>query len=524
MNWLDNFKKERELMYLSMISNGEYQAEVNRAAGPSGVLTSRQYDRQYANDIGFSPLNIHNHSNYYNLVGMAEFSAMVNGYYLRTRHNDYRLERAAGEGSNFLATNNISYPAVPSDVTGDLSNQIEVIKKYLQVLAQKADTSTVADAESAFKYAVSYLEAWFEPISGDEIRDTFFSERHQINTNSLRDLINKDQYYTYGGHKNQFENIPHLPVFVKDIDENGDPVFVILKYRICTKDFRRVFHAPSPWPVSSVLFKEDRNLDEVGRNLPRSHEKYRIRPALNYSSKYRYDNNYMTLTDWIMRTTFGLDGEGSTVHEEYTDYNNDTVLERPFGAEGVRLNSSRYHRLYKYSDSDAANRRTSYRTFSDSNLFVSMNTRPEVFAKKYGDKEYRFSYAIPLELHVLTFLPNWNPLGAINAQAEGIEMSELQGKGDSQDNPLDGYHKNHFFYRTPVELFQNETGDVADTGNDPKWVKCQDGTVNQFAASGHKIFLPEIQGVNNGESIRTRYPVYPVRQENDIFKRIEFNL
>ena len=151
-----------------------------------------------------------------------------------------------------------------------------------------------------------------------------------------------------------------------------------------------------------------------------------------------------------------------------------------------------------------------------------MNTRPEVFAKKYGDKEYRFSYAIPLELHILTFLPNWNPLGAVNAESLGLTPAQLKGKG-AQDNPLDGFHVNEFFYRTPVELFENETGDAADTGSFPKWVKCADGSVNKFAASGHKIHLPKIPGVNDGNRIRTRYPIYPVREENDIFKRREYD-
>ncbi len=374
--------------------------------------------------------------------------------------------------------------------------------------------------------AISYLEVWFEPISNDEVRDTFHSQRHQINANSLRDLINKDQYYTYGGHKNHFENIPHLPVFVKDIDENGDPVFVILKYRICVRDFRPIFHnTSSQWTPSAILYKEGRAMDSEARKRYSKADKFRMLPRIDGTEKYHYHNNGdMRLLDWSMRQVFGLDGTYSTVRETYTDYGNDTELQRPWGPDGAQLNSSRYHRLYKYSYDDAANRRTSYRTFSDSNLFVSMNTRPEVFAKKYGDKEYRFSYAIPLEMHILTFLPNWNPLGAIDAESLNLNPEQLAGKGDTIDSPLEGYHADGFFYRTPVQLFAQETGDAADTGKDPKWVKCSDGSVNQFAASGHKIFLPKISGVNEGNSIRTRYPIYPVRQENDIFKRMEYDI
>ena len=83
----------------------EAQAELLRGAGQSGLYMMRgyasggpmPYDRPYIES--FNAAGIHNHANYDGMPGTAEFSAIVNGYYLRTRHNDYRLRAPAPVGS-----------------------------------------------------------------------------------------------------------------------------------------------------------------------------------------------------------------------------------------------------------------------------------------------------------------------------------------------------------------------------------------------------------------------------------------
>lgn len=62
---------------------------------------------------------IHNHANNIRTVGMGEHAVVMNGVTFRTRHNDYRLNRAHSTSNEFGAIEPVDFPAVPQSVSID---------------------------------------------------------------------------------------------------------------------------------------------------------------------------------------------------------------------------------------------------------------------------------------------------------------------------------------------------------------------------------------------------------------------
>jgi len=92
---------------MMMAWQSEQQAEILRGMGQSGIYMTRQYtynakepeNRRFAGSYAVE--NQHNHSDIFIIPGTAELTAIINGYYIRTRHNDYRLVKPAPVGSPF---------------------------------------------------------------------------------------------------------------------------------------------------------------------------------------------------------------------------------------------------------------------------------------------------------------------------------------------------------------------------------------------------------------------------------------
>lgn len=62
---------------------------------------------------------IHNHANNIRTVGMGEISVVMNGVNFRTRHNDYRLNMASRDSTEYSAIDPIDFPDVPPSVSSD---------------------------------------------------------------------------------------------------------------------------------------------------------------------------------------------------------------------------------------------------------------------------------------------------------------------------------------------------------------------------------------------------------------------
>lgn len=490
----------------------EAVAEMNRNLGQTGIVSCRKYSDGDGptpwgreRDVAFAALNMHNHPNYYGLHGMAEVSAMMNGYYIRTRHNDYPLETPAAVGGAFGSTDQIPPPPVPASVlsAGSVAAQTEEMRQYFLAYANQ-DTG-LRDYTPYFTWTLSYFEMWFETMDGNA-EDPFNSPRHSIDAANMRELLLKNYYYNYGGFKNRFENVPYQPLVVKYVDANGRPRLAKSNWRIATvpvpsnPDYRfgnelHLHEDLATWERSNLMVDGVKNDDE-----------------LHASRKTRFlFHDYVKVggpqfprdIDELMQIVPGLDGAGANLTESYQLYGNDfTVKERGTTTD---LNAAYYNRKFSFSGDDATGRRDGYRGFNDPSLFVSMNTRPEVL--DIGG--YRFSYAMPLELVLHTPLENeaWNPHGIPEKTRDELRAEAGSQAGPQNDTPRSGYNKEEFFHLTPDGFF---TGDVANP--DPADtnltipVTLPDTSTVLVRNSGTYAHLPPIAGI--AQDIRCRWPIY----------------
>ena len=94
---------------------------------------------------------------------------------------------------------------------------------------------------------------------------------------------------------------------------------------------------------------------------------------------------------------------------------------------------------------------------------------------------YGFSYAIPLELFIDSFLDNFNPYNALDADKLGLKRNDYYEKGyGTQAKPLPGYFASGLYYHTPLDFYAGtlNDGDAADTGTAALWVKCKDAQLS----------------------------------------------
>lgn len=493
--------------WVDQSSAWEYHAEILRGLGQSGIYLTRQYSRagteafNRAFDGAYAALNIHDHPNYPGMPGMAELSAVLNGYYLRTRHNDYKLVSAAP--GDYLATTPVAPPAVPSSVNDAIgvAAQVDEMRAYFQALA--ARNIALRDYRAAFRWTLSVLEIWPELVDGDELADTFDSFRHQLDTTNLVAQLAQALRLNNSGHKGRFENVAFIPASIRQVGVTGKPQWVVWRYRIIAADVGSV----GDYPVEQLLTAVDRpgerwhfgkTAEEIaaGRSA-----RFRLNKALSIDptvGAYAATD----LLDTLMGKVSGLDGAGANLAERYLDSGSTMTLTKWGSAEA--LNAAAYNRRYAMP-SDASARTNAMRGFNDPTLFVAATTRAEVAPFVADGYTYRFSYAIPLELILRTPLEGWNPHGI-------PEVANITGDGNTAATAYNGHKDNAYHYLTPAELFAGDppTPDPADTATGVKYVKDSGGVGRLVRGAGIRTFLPTIDGVGN---LRIRYPIYPLFHE-----------
>ena len=219
-------------------SSFEYQAEILRFLGGSGLIGARQYTAgsgfdpiKRPFDTAYACLNMHDHANYDGQPGSAEYAAVINGYYIRTRHNDYRLMHPVQGGYEDRAMT--SAPDVPAAVLAKPTG-----------INPDESLDTAGDTQAAYmadvytnnpqdcRWDLSYLELWLEYVNGDEVSDPTDSFRHANVSNSMRDLFERGVYLNASGHKNRLENLPFMNTLLRIVDDTGVPRFARIKYRI----------------------------------------------------------------------------------------------------------------------------------------------------------------------------------------------------------------------------------------------------------------------------------------------------
>lgn len=491
----------------------EALCEMYRSRGQSGIVNTRQYNyggstAYFRNGIaGYSAHNIHDHPDHQAMPGMAEVAVCINGIYLRTRHNDYKLNAPVANGT-YLQTAEIPLPAVPASVLAKptVQEQVDEMREYFRAFVN--GDSELRDYEPHFRWSMSYLEIWPEVLTA-EIADTFSSDRHGINVNNLRNAIDKHLLYTVSGHQDRPENTPFIPFIVRSVAVDGRPQWSLIRYRICAVD------------VGSVA-------EYAPADLLKYRDQFALRLAANRTAEQMMNDRRCrfevmepegqqlgpTLVDELMAKVPGLNG-GGTLVETFNDTGTPYNLKR-YGSNTEDLNAAFYNRFFSifFTASGRANVR---RGWNDPTLWVASTTRPEVAAvldPTMNNAPRRYSYAIPLELVLRTPLEAWNPH---NIPAVADPTMAGARTGSTPAAAYTGYRTNGYNWKVPQAFYSGATvGDPADTGAGSKQVLDGEGNAQAVRGSGIYVITPPIAGIGaNGaaKDVRLRYPIAPAYDE-----------
>lgn len=511
------------LSYSSII---EYNAEILRMMGASGLYSTRQYTMDVPFDpkervfgVTYNAMGQHNHPDYRGMPGTAEISAVINGYYIRTRHNDYIMFAPVKGG--YLSRKEILPPPVPPSVLAlPIGSPSDTDSNASQYGYMKNIYNTSPEDCIFF---LSYLEIWFEEntSSTGDYTDSF---RHSVDANSMREAIEKAIYLNSSGHKNRLENIPFAPIIVRRVNKYGEIVPCTLRYRINSFPVGTL----SQNPVTKTLFFSDGtpltlnlkplpyNAQKAAQGIIDSTNKFKVRKDLRqvlrdgknfYDSTRTWENLVKTsarvtfdlekgLLKDLCQTIPGMMGVGSYLEESYNQYGLNDILTQ-YNNQSVKLNAAYYNHEYSFMHPDASNRDNAHRGFNDPNLFVAKTTHYQVVDG--------VSYMIPLELVLRTPRESWNPY---NVPLKSHAEITAGGKdGSTQSKALNGYHYDRYNFTLPNDLFsgQPDSGsDAADTYT-KAWVIDGNGTPRLMRGSGINIF-----DYHDGtQAHRKRFAVFP---------------
>jgi len=498
-----------------------------RSAGHSGlkqVRFGKDGDRAYQTNshVGTSgTASMHEHADHYKTVGLGEFMAVMNGVEFRTRHNDYQLFAPSKTSTLYKAVEEIEYPEVPPEVLQyqDVQEQTLEMQKWFQAWASQ--DYSVRDYRKYFKPLLCYLEATWTESSSGQVEEPFDSDRHHLDSQTWWDMQEKIRWYAYTGGKDKNENLAFLPTKIFSVNAStAQPHLSQWNYRIlCHKIKEDV-------PLRDIRYRDDLHARLTAKKSLQDMED---------SKKARFDlDNFGNPGDrkafrWsylesLMNQIPGMDNypayiDDNTYGHKYQD---------PFFQD---LNAGYYHSWFRYAFKDAMGLGFGHRSFSDRHLFFAFNRRPEITPRtvRYCDGPWykptecktnvaRVSYAIPLELVWTTPLQTWNPYNIQfktdnRKYTQDVETKTRKG-GFSKATAFNGNDRWHF-YRTPQTFFttlqSEEEVDAADTAFDVAGVLDNRGEVRNVTASGIRIFLPKIPGIER--RLRQRYPVFPVHEE-----------
>lgn len=236
-------KADNETQTISAAFNFEYQAEILRWFGGSGMLGNRHYTSSVFHDPAkrvfdapYAALNMHNHPDYLGMSGLSEQAFVINGYYVRTRHLDYKYYRPIQGPDDEINVEHVRPPAVPADVLAK-STGVDLITG-----AVDKDTDTQArwmsrvfeDNPEQCKVYLSCMQVWLERSDGG-IPDNVDSFRHENIFDNALDEFNEGTYLTHSGHKNRKENLNFQLNTVAAVDADGKPVLARLAYAMTTQ-------------------------------------------------------------------------------------------------------------------------------------------------------------------------------------------------------------------------------------------------------------------------------------------------
>ena len=511
-----------------------------RTAGHSGlknirsVLAGRRPLEEESVTAKVSVANMHNHANNIRTVGLGELVAVLNGVEFQTRHNDFRLKMKSTTTTGFAAEPvEIPYPSVPPEVLAQPTVEAQVTEMREWIRAFYEQKTSIRNYVGYFPAVICYLEgAWFYSNLSDIVEGSF-SDRHQLEARSWRELRGQADFCAKTGHKNEGENVATMPHTIVGVGEDGKPIQAQWNYRILCHPIsynvptnRFVLaddlkaRAKNPWPVKRTL---------AGIATTRA-ARFKLKLFNNITddpADFREENTY----DKFMRPVFGFNNFGSTTDGVYG-----SVKSFADGGSGT-LNPYRYHSKYRTDKKGANGLDIIGKGHNDPYLYFAMTNDESVVEQemttcnKLGNNcqtwKQRWSYAIPLEITYLTPLQSWNPHNLAyhgeSGTTEGdIAVAPINGtkRDGSSALPLNGTNSKNY-YRTPQQFFTGiPTGDEANTSSNSVHVLDANGTVRQVWPSGIHIHLPSIDTIDG--TIRTRYPIFPIHSEgSDVWKEVD---
>ena len=487
----------------------EREAMIWRASGQSGITQMRHYglggDAAYHRPgaVSFAALGGHDHPEYQLVSGLPELQAVLNGYPVQTRHTDYRWLEAADDG--YLANVAAPLPTLPPGVLGaaDPDAQIAEMRAYYTAFAGK--DPSVRDYRDHFDVHVAYLELWFEEVRDNGLIDAVHSFRHRFDVPDIDGMSARMAVRAMTGFKGVRENGAFLPRIVRRPDPGtGQARFAVVRYRVLT----RRLGTWRDWPIDAMVSQVDDPMTRLRFQLADEalidERQARFRVNNDIGDRTLRQRSAPGLLDRIMARIPGLDGPSAVIEELYRDGR----TEQRVGAPGTQqpLNAARYSRFHVHKR-DASGRRATRRGWNDPTLFVALTTRPEVAARTFGGRDYRVSYAIPLELAVAPPHVVWNPYDV----AEAGTADEVAGDGDTPETAFTAAQIDGRWYRTPAKFFQGERDRDPATTDRVAWVLDGRGTPRRMRGSGIYIFAPRV--APDAPPARLRYPIAPVHGE-----------
>ena len=505
----------------------EMQAEVNRMHGASGIFSVRQYAQDTAFtptervfDTGFGAITMHNHPNYRSMPGSAEFSAMINGYYIRSRHNDYRAFSPVQ--GNYLARKEILPPDLPASVkTMAIGSGVGSATPFAANTQYKYMRDIYTATPGDIVYFLSYIECWWEEFKNNDVGDHTDSFRHAIDATNMRQELEKALYFNAGGHKNRKENIPYEPIMVRRVLADGSNQLATFRYRINvfpvanrgTTTVSKTFNYSDASNITLSLpplpYVESNAMDRIKNTL----NSFLLRKDLR--QRWRNNKTETTVRSWlniiqsrlasfdlppatlqsICESVPGMMGPGVNLTESYTDYGlTDTLTD--FGTSTIR-NAAYYNKAYSFLNHDAAGRSNAHRGFNDPNLFVAKTTNPRVIDG--------FSYMIPYEL--VSYSPRniWNP-DAVPDVGYAASHAVTFPSGIDAANAMPGMHIDNYNFMLPSDLIATLSTqiDPADTRYSA-WINST-GVAKKYYASGVNIF--DYDGPRRRFAIQPNYHDY----------------
>nr|KAG5705264.1 hypothetical protein BaRGS_010715 [Batillaria attramentaria] len=492
---VDNLEEISRLLARQSMKQQLYMEDRTRSDGDSGLKLS--YNT--ATHASWSIAALHDHPEFERMLGMGEIIAVLNGVEFQTRHNDYNLVRPSTISGEYHKVEDIPYPPVPPEVTSLPTVEEQVVEMQEWFKAWRDSNHTNRDYRRYFRPNLCYLEgAWTTDV--DTISEPFDSIRHQLDADTYDEMFDKVRFMAYTGDKNLLENLAQLPSIIINVTD-GVPVRAQWNYRILCHPIE-----------GNVNMTELELVDDLGKRLTQTKdiEKYRDSRAARFALSPSSVTDFTSKLDQIMSQIPGKNNYGTTIIDE--------TLTRPKldPSDDSPRNVANYHRWFKLAEKGAMGDNTVHRGYNDRN---EANAECEIVEK-------RVSYAIPLEIVFMTPLHAWNPY---NLEHKGYYKSDLgqtvaEGDRNGQATENEAYNgiNDRYFYLTPLEFFTSGNSldaDSADTTRKSVGVLGPDGVVREVAASGTRIFLPEITGVG---SMRLRYPIMPLYIEgSSIWKELE---